>query len=59
MADDEDVKRIPVGEDFYILSLSGSSRGGDQMRQQAAEAMERVREQTDEAETDDAAGDDE
>lgn len=46
MSDDNDVKRIEVGEDFYILALSGSSRGGDQMRKQARKAMERAREKS-------------
>ena len=42
MSDDKDVKRIKVGEDFYILALSGSSQGGEQMRKQASEAMKRA-----------------
>lgn len=40
-----DVERIEVGEDLYILSVAGSSRGCDRMRRQAAKAMERVREE--------------
>jgi hypothetical protein len=51
MSDDNDVERIEVGDDLYILALSGSSRGGDQMRKQAEEAMERVRGQSESGRT--------
>ena len=40
----DEVRRIEIAEDFYILAISGSARGADQMRKQAAESMKRVRE---------------
>ena len=37
------IKKYEVAENFFLLSVSGSSRGVDQMREQAKRSMERVR----------------
>lgn len=39
----DSIKKYEVGENFFLLSVSGSSRGVDQMREQAKRSMERVR----------------
>lgn len=39
----DNIKKYEVGENFFLLSVSGSSRGVDQMRQQAKRSMDRVR----------------
>ena len=40
---EDNIKKYEVGENFFLLSVSGSSRGVDQMRQQAKRSMDRVR----------------
>jgi hypothetical protein len=45
MDNNDDVKRIKVAPGLYILSLSGSSRGKKQMKEQARKAMKKVKEE--------------
>jgi hypothetical protein len=56
VANDNEVRRIKVGDDLYVLAMSGSSRGADQMRKQAAESMKRVRERDADNEEPDSGG---
>lgn len=39
----DNINKYEVAENFFLLSVSGSSRGVDQMREQAKRSMERVR----------------
>lgn len=42
------IKKYEVYENFFLVSVSGSSRGVDQMREQARLSMEQVRKRSEE-----------